>query len=294
MWTTPSGAQKQSSDRYIQGISERPDDFRVLERVPLDRNDIPITFSSTEDSDTTIVIVDVETTGLDHARDSVIELGMVRCRYNRNGTLSGVDAVLNMFEDPGRSIPPEITNLTGITDDMVRGKHVDRTEVRNMLRDDPVMVAHNAAFDRPFFERLVPDEHRWACTLVGIPWRSIGHDTAKLGNLLEREGWFFEAHRAVVDCLATAWLLHVVPGSLHTLLEPSVKVVAGENAYDIKDALKKRGYQWDPANRQWWTIINGDGSDELQYLKDLYPAGYGSTRHAIDPRTAFKGSRPAA
>ena len=290
MWQTPSGTQKEPSEKYLAGISAHPENYRVLERVPLNPDKIPISFNNKPQvDDTTVVILDVETTGLGRT-DSIIELGMARCRYNtRTGTLYGVDAVLDMLEDPGRPIPPEITALTGITDEMVSGKHIDVTCVREMLRGDPVIVAHNAAFDRSFFERMFPEnsENRWACTMRNIPWRRMGHDSAKLGSILEREGWFFDAHRAHIDCLATAWLLHVTPNGLHHLLAPSVKIVAGGNSYDIKDTLKKRGYGWDGNQKQWWLVCSA-GTDELAYLKDLYRDGYKSTEEAIDMRTAFK------
>ena len=191
MWQTPSGTQKEPSEKYLAGISAHPENYRVLERVPLNPDKIPISFNNKPQvDDTTVVILDVETTGLGRT-DSIIELGMARCRYNtRTGTLYGVDAVLDMLEDPGRPIPPEITALTGITDEMVSGKHIDVTCVREMLRGDPVIVAHNAAFDRSFFERMFPEnsENRWACTMRNIPWRRMGHDSAKLGSILEREG----------------------------------------------------------------------------------------------------------
>lgn len=286
MWTTPSGVRKQPSDKYAQVITEKPEDFRVLERVPLDPASMPIKLGEPQDVDTTIVILDMETTGQDSA-DSVIELGMIRCRYDADGRLSSVDELLDMFEDPGKPIPPEITNLTGITDGMVSGRHIDEAKVRDMLRDEPTVVAHNAEFDRPFFEKMFPNSLPWACSMAGIPWRERGHDSAKLAMLLEREGWFFDAHRAHMDCLATAWLLHVVPGSLRSLLEPSVKIIAHGSTYDVKDVLKARGYRWNPVLKHWWTVRK-ENNDELAYLKRLYPSGYMATAETIEPRTAFK------
>lgn len=286
MWTTPSGTEKPSSRTYVQQMSERPEDFRVLERVPLDPADIPIRLAEPQDTDTTVVILDTETTGFERS-DSIIELGMARCRYGRDGKLSGVEQVLDMLEDPKRPIAPEITRLTGITDDMVRGKGIDWEQVRQMLRGEPVVVAHNAEFDRPFFERSCPNDLRWACTMVDVPWRELGHASTKLEVLLAQEGWFYDAHRAHIDCLATAWLLHAVPGSFAALMEPPVKVIARGSPYEVKDVLKRRGYRWDPKQKQWWTMRKAN-SGELEYLKGLYPAGYRSVEVPVDRRSAFK------
>jgi DNA polymerase-3 subunit epsilon len=52
------------------------------------------------------------------------------------------------FEDLGFSIPPEITNLTGITDEMVAGHSIDDRAVNDLLGRVVLIIAHNAAFDR--------------------------------------------------------------------------------------------------------------------------------------------------
>ena len=288
MWVTPSGVQKRPPGSHAKAMSERPENFRVLERVPLDPTDIPIKFREPQESDTTVVTVDCETTGLGRD-DSVIELGMVRCRYGESGELASVDGALSMFQDPGKPIPPEVTKMTGITDEMVRGQHIDKDGVKNMLRGDPVVAAHNAGFDRPLFEKLLPNDCRWTCTMVGIPWAELGHDSYGLGIILEREGWFFDAHRATADCLAVAWLLHAVPGSLRTLLAPSVKVMALDAPFEIKDSLKRRGYWWDPVGRYWWRLCGAaDADDELAYLEQFYPASRLAHTREFNPRTGFR------
>ena len=67
-------------------------------------------------------VVDVETTGTNPDRDSIIELGICLFEYDRqNGRIYRVLGSWEWFEDPGFSIPPEITKITGITDQMVAG-----------------------------------------------------------------------------------------------------------------------------------------------------------------------------
>ena len=61
-----------------------------------------------------IVAIDIETTGLDPVRDSIIEIGAVRFKGNR------VEAEWETLINPRRTIPVEITQLTGITNEMVR------------------------------------------------------------------------------------------------------------------------------------------------------------------------------
>lgn len=286
MWHTPSGAQKESSDRYIEGITKQPEDYRVLQRVPLDADKIPIKLAESHDTDTTIVIVDVETTGIG-SDDKIIELGMIRCRFDNKGHLAGIDKIFDMFEDPKEPLSPIVTKLTGITDDMLKGKQIDRDEALDMIQGDPIMVAHNARFDRPRFEKMFPNDLRWRCTLNNIPWNDIGYGSRSLEALLMYEGWFFDPHRAYRDCLATAWLLHCVKGSLEFMLEPSVKIEARGDTFPIKENLKSRGYRWDNPNKTWW-IIRPANNSELEYLTDLYSDGIMASEEPIDPRQEYK------
>src|SRR5467141_1586252 len=67
-------------------------------------------------------IVDVETTGTNPDRDKIIELGICLFEYDRqNGRIYRVLGSWEWLEDPGVSIPAEISTITGITDEMVVG-----------------------------------------------------------------------------------------------------------------------------------------------------------------------------
>src|SRR5437899_2337286 len=71
-------------------------------------------------------VVDVETTGTNPESDRIIELGICLFEYNRqSGRIYKVLGSWEWFEDPGFSIPPEITTITGITDEMVAGHRID-------------------------------------------------------------------------------------------------------------------------------------------------------------------------
>ena len=79
-------------------------------------------------------VVDVETTGTNPDRDKIIELGICLFEYDRqNGRIYKVLGSWEWFEDPGFSIPPEITKITGITDEMVAGHRIDDRAVNDLL-----------------------------------------------------------------------------------------------------------------------------------------------------------------
>lgn len=236
----------------LADIPERPEDFRLLERIPLTREpqSWPLEFSPLVGDEQPMVLLDTETTGLSAEDESIIELGMVKVLYSPSAKriVSIVD-VISLYEDPGKPIPELITELTSITDEMVQGQHIDDALVASWLSDDPLVVAHNAQFDRPFFEkRFAALGHlSWACSASGIDWKALGFESRKLEYLLLRSGWFYEGHRAATDCLAMAWLFHLLPESVANLLSEAdrrtVLVRAFGAPFDVKDYLKERGYR---------------------------------------------------
>jgi ATP-dependent DNA helicase DinG len=97
----------------------------------------------------TIVSLDIETTGLNPDRDSVIEVGMIRYHGDRE------DARWSSFVHPGGRIPPAIIQLTGITDAMVADAPAIKDllpQIREFVGNAPVL-GHNVAFDLAFFAK---------------------------------------------------------------------------------------------------------------------------------------------
>ena len=140
-------------ERWAQALERHPD-YRILRRlVPrLDYEAVPPGVALMKG-----VVLDTETTGLSSQQDRVIELGMLLFEFDPvTGVVHRVLEVFDELEDPGFPIPAAVTAIHHITDDMVQGKRIDDARVERLLRDVQVVVAHNAAFDRPFVENRWP------------------------------------------------------------------------------------------------------------------------------------------
>ncbi len=153
------------------------------------------------------VCVDLETTGLNPKTDKIIEIGAVRVE---NGTPV---EIFETFVNPGCRLREQITELTGITDEVLNGAP-EITEVLPdllaFLRED-VLLGHSVLFDYSFLKKAAVNNR--------IKFERLGIDTLKaarrfLPNLPSRSLDFLcaqyeiphKAHRALADAKATCRL----------------------------------------------------------------------------------------
>jgi DNA polymerase-3 subunit epsilon len=265
-------------------------DYRVLRRLDTARNGPALAGPTVRRA----AVIDTETTGTDPAVDKVIELAVVAFEYcHATGTVGRVLGSYDGLEDPGLPIPPSSTAIHGITDAMVAGKKIDDAAVAQLLDGVGIVIAHNAAFDRKFLEPRLPvfASLPWACSWREIPWSEAGIESSKLEYIAYRSGFFYEGHRAEIDCLA---LLEVLrrpfvrvssptavadatqreATALKLLLDsaraPSFRLWAVGSPFESKDMLRKRGYWWDAAKRCWYRELGAreELEAELAWLRE--------------------------
>lgn len=196
------------ANHYIHTL-DKDDPFKILYGVEGyivdDLTDIAVN-AGDENLDGTYIVFDLETTGFSSIKDKIIEIGAVKVV---NGEV--VDR-FSTFVNPKRPIPFEITQLTGITDEMV----IESPDIETILPQflefagDGVLVAHNAGFDVGFIEQN--------CRYQEIAPRFVYVDTVALARVLlptlskyklnvvaKALGISLENHhRAVDDAKATA------------------------------------------------------------------------------------------
>lgn len=275
-------AQTQPSSDYAESLAcrlEATGNYRVLRRlVPRTPTPAPAGYTGKVG-----IILDFETTGLDPAKDEIIEVAMVKFRYSETDEITGINDVFQSYNEPSVPIPALVTDLTGITNDIVAGHRIDIAALEAFVTEANIVIAHNASFDRKFAERLSPTfEHKhWACTQTEVDWRKHRFGGAKLGYLLADFGYFYKAHRAIDDCHALVEILgHPLPATAQTVFaelidcarRTTVQVWAQGSPFDLKDALKARGYRWNDGSdgrpKSWFVDVDEEMRDaELSFLK---------------------------
>ncbi len=157
-------------------------------------------------------IVDVETTGGSFHRDKVIEIGIVLMEG------SEITGTYQSLIHPERSVPYQITGLTGIHDEMLVNapKFYEIAQEIVKLTEGRIFVAHNARFDYSFikseFEQLGFVYTRRILDTVKLSRMTFpGHRSYSLSNLIQRLGLPMEnRHRALDDAHATALLFKLI------------------------------------------------------------------------------------
>ncbi|MGM0815338.1 MAG: 3'-5' exonuclease [Bacillota bacterium] len=155
----------------------------------------------------TYVVLDLETTGLDHKKDQIIEIGAIKIRLGgRLHEFEEVDRFHTMVAlDEGRDLPEFITNLTGITEEDLE----DAPEEWDALDDlknfigEATVVAQNAPFDLSFISRGDIEPERFYCTRAMA--RFVEPElSASLKAVTKRNGISLDGHhRALNDVEAT-------------------------------------------------------------------------------------------
>lgn len=292
-------------------IVEASPEHRVLRRIRMSYGGPPMA-EGVERGEKFLrgLFIDTETTGLDHAKDKVIEFAAVPFTCDDKGAMVSVGVPFHTYIDPGRPIPPEMTKINGITDDMVAGKAFDAEAFAKFVagfdpdhRQIDLAIAHHAEFDRAFCEGIWPGfvDMPWACSVEQVPWNEEGVEGRKLTYIASSLGYFYDAHNAINDCTAALFLLALrLPSGrtglgrlLDKALQDSRRVWAINSPFETKDILKARGYRWnggeDGRYKAWHKEVAVDALDaELAYLKaEIYRGGAGGRTSKVTPLTRF-------
>lgn len=259
-------------EESLKELSNHPD-YQVLKRVPINLLDT----KSTENRTFVATIIDLETMGLDATQHEIIEIGLISFLFSKEDGILSITNSYAELQDPGKPIPENVTKVTGIRDEDVKGKVIDWDFIVESLKNSHLVICHNSRFDRNFLEIQTPEAVQsvvmnlpFACTIQDINWSERGFESSKLDYLNWKLGYFYDGHQALSDCWATLNLLIQEEGAfdeLKHMLRKKQTIICAENApFNKKDLLKNRKYRWsdgaDALPKGWWSIIDNTVLDD--------------------------------
>lgn len=231
------------------------------------------------------LIINIKTTGLDPHLDEIVELGMLRFAYSPSGTILGPLAEFNSFRGPTKPSPKQFSFLTGITDEGVRNKQINKTEVAEFAASADLIITHNAALDRPFCEHLcgVFQHKAWSCSRTQLSWKDEGVEGTKLFYIAFQQAFWFEGNRALDKCYALLEILEMpLPKTQKIAMDKLIQASEMETRYiwalgapcEIRERLRERGYRWntfaDGRPRAWYHEVEIENVDaELDFIRSL-------------------------
>lgn len=187
-----------------QGQSQAKDDVLTLRRLKRFLPDLAYPMP-----DATIVVFDLETTGLDAETDRIIEVGAIK--------LKGLEPVaqFSTLVKTDIELTDDIVKITGITQDMLEGQPAIEAVLPKFLEfiEGSILVAHNAEFDVSMVRAAcsrVGIDLEWPCFCTLKMARELLPDleNKKLDTIANHYGLTFEArHRSVGDVKVTVGVL---------------------------------------------------------------------------------------
>jgi DNA polymerase-3 subunit alpha (Gram-positive type) len=176
-----------------------------------DKNAI-VTNSKGQDIDTTYCVLDLETTGFSAVTEKITEVGIMKIKDGK------VIDEFSQFVNPEKHIPERVTEVTNITDEMVKdAETIDKVfpKILEFIKDS-VLVAHNAPFDIGFLKQNAKTlgyefDYTYIDTLSLAKDLFPDYKKYKLGKIAENLGIKVEvAHRALDDVDTTVKVFNVM------------------------------------------------------------------------------------
>lgn len=204
------------------------------------------------------IIVDTETTGLDPAVDQLVEVGAVLFDADRGVPIRAASELVYARSNAAAAkngIPEDVVQMGWSLPRERVGAFFEGFESAARAVDEPIYLAHNAAFDRSFLPGI---GGRWVCTFEDASWPRLPEETGSLTHIALAYGvGVVRAHRALEDCLTLAQVLQRVhelegglDGWLARALEPKREVIALVS-YDDREKAKSAGFRWVPERKVW-------------------------------------------
>jgi|SRR5690625_880730 len=279
-------------------------DYRVLTRAQY-----PLLTETPEHANLrTAAFLNIETTGLDPNAHEIIQLSILPFTYTlETNEITSFEPIESQYQQPKApdGIPNSATLHNGITNTDVQGQHFNLDKLTQIINNTDLLIAHHAAFVRPFTERLLPvtENKPWACLRADIPWLNEGVTRETLEHLSMINGLFFDEFDHEGKVLAAINILTKnLPRSEERILA-ALRRHAGMTTHRIlitnhdisnRHDFQARRYRWSQGDsptlpRGWWKDVHETNLEqELTWLRTtILQDTHDNTEIPTTPYNAF-------
>ena len=229
----------------------------------------PVGIISKEYFPNNILILDTETTGLDHEKDDCLEVGSILFNVKSRSVLAQLSFLLPVEINNAEkinNIPAQITRLPQPLSEAIN-------YFESLVQISDVIIAHNAEFDMKWFglNKLPHIEKQWICSMDDITWpddKRLKPRPSVRDLALAYGVPVWNAHRALTDCIYLAEVFkrcNKLEKLLIRALEPKV-LFRAEISYEERYLAKNAGFRWnDPIKGAWSRKMNRNDTEKLEF-----------------------------
>lgn len=213
-----------------------------------------------------VLILDVETNGLDPEQHDVVEAGCILYNVKHASMLEVYSSVLAAEHN-------EAAEINGIPEPTLRlatDAPLVWEAVSAIAEDAVAYVAHNATFDRSFCSTHVPDKP-WICTIEDFEWPKQSPSKTLVATALAHGVGVVSAHRAITDCLTMALCFDRIADIKERMSKalkhaklPKATMVA-KVRYEDRQIAKDHGFRWDPDAKKWKRTMAVEDAKKLPF-----------------------------
>lgn len=254
----------------MKWLTKQPDESVIIKPFLWDRESFN---KITQEPTIKVIICDVETTGLEVDSSEIIELAYIAIHVIvQTGEVVKIVKEFDQFQDSSQPLSSKIISLTGITQEMIKDKKINWQEVADDFASAEFIVSYNAKFDRPFIEKYLPNSsNNWLCALTQIPWEEWGFTILKQEIIALNHGFYYSAHRAIVDCQVLLTLLqqkqkerYYLSFLMESLSKVSYLIIALKTHISKKQFFNDHNFQWNKPLSVWHKYFNESEKTEAE------------------------------